>query len=319
MQTSWQQFLEQQGATIQSDGRIEFEYAPADLNSSPFISPLSDFTILEVSGNDRQAFLHGQFINDLNTLGESESQVSGWCNPKGQLISNMLIINTGQSYLLLFKASLKEFVLKRLSMFVLRSDVSIKDLDGSYALIGLVHTDNNALSDEKHIIADWPVNDERQIVLGPVESLIDKLGEAVNSTPLAGNQYWNLLDIQAGLPWLTTATQEQFLPQMLNLDVLHGLSYQKGCYPGQEVIARLHYRGEVKKRVQLFESAQPVQTGDQLVAEDNSNAGTVLNAEQHPDGHYLALAVTTLEKRDDSLRLNGKIIKRMDLPYAIDA
>ena len=316
MQQAWKDFLKNN--TLNSD---------IDVTNLPVISPLSSFAVLAVSGDDRHAFLHGQFINDLNLIESPAAQLSAWCNPKGQVITNFIIINTGISYLLIFKQDLKDYVLKRLTMFVLRSDVKIEDISETSPLVGIANINDlsiltedvptnagDIIANEGIIIVSHPDNSGRYLITGTIEALINKLPEL--NVKLNNSSSWELLDILSGLPWITAATQEQFLPQMLNLDTLKGLSYQKGCYPGQEVIARLHYRGEVKKRVQLINSEHELTVGGNITSSENK-VGTVINSVNKSDGSY-GLAVIELDKVSENLSINNNEVSILDLPYSLD-
>ena len=332
MQETWQAFLKQEGATILNNDVVDFNHSDINLSKTPLATPLSGFAMLAVGGNDRHVFLHGQFINDLNLIEEPAAQISAWCNPKGQLITNFLIINTGIAYLLIFKEDLKDFVQKRLGMFVMRSDVTINDISDSSPLLGLANCNGLASSNKSFptdtgevnafdglIVICHPDGSDRYLITGSIEALKQNVSKFKNSLTMAGSHIWNLLDILAGLPWVTSLTQEQYLPQMLNLDALKGLSYQKGCYPGQEVIARLHYRGEVKKRLSLIQSEQPLSIGDQLSSEQsNSMVGTIINSATHPDGLCYALAVIVLDKLNDKLIIDNQEITILELPYTIE-
>jgi len=333
MHETWQAFLEQEGATIQDNGVIDFTLSDINLSKTAIAAPLSGFAMLAVGGNDRHAFLHGQFINDLNLIEEPAAQITAWCNAKGQLITNFLIINTGIAYLLIFKEDLKVFVQKRLGMFVMRSDVTIKDISDSSPLVGLVNCNDIAPLNQNFptntgavnaadglIFICHPDGSGRQLITGSIEALKKNVSNFKSSLIMTGSHIWDLLDIRAGLPWISSLTQEQYLPQMLNLDALKGLSYQKGCYPGQEVIARLHYRGEVKKRVCLIQSEMPLSIGEQLISESsNSKVGTIINSATHPDGLCYALAVVALDKLNDKLIIENQEIKIIELPYAIES
>ena len=332
MQDTWQAFLIDQGATIQDNGVIEFDNANIKLSKSPIVSPLSGFTVLAIGGNDRHAFLHSQFINDLNLIEKPAAQLSAWCNPKGQVITNFFIINTGISYLLIFKQDLTAFVQKRLGMFVLRSEVTIDNISESSPLVGIANLKNlsslspnvptnpgEVIAHQGLIIICYPDNSGRYLIIGSNEALIKKISELKESFTITGSSTWNLLDILAGHPWITSVTQEQFLPQMLNLDALKGLSYQKGCYPGQEVIARLHYRGEVKKRLHLIKAEQALIAGNVIHLQDtDKKVGIIINAEPHPDGSSYALAVIELEKVNEKLFSDNHQITLQELPYAVE-
>ncbi len=322
MQDTWQNLLNTYSATN----------TDIDINNTPIISPLSDFSLLAINGKDRHTFLHGQFINDLNLIKDPAAQLSAWCNPKGQVITNFIIINTGISYLLLFKQSLKEYVLKRLNMFIMRSDVTIEDITDSSPMVGIANINDLSVlgsnipknaggvyAVDGLVIICHPDNSNRFLITGSIEALTRKLSELNNS--LNSSSLWNLLDILAGLPWITPTTQEQFLPQMLNLDTLKSLSYQKGCYPGQEVIARLHYRGEIKKRLQLIKSNTELTIGDNIYSGQSENkTGSIINSAIHPDGDYYGLCVIELDKASGKLysdNASKKEIELIKLPYSI--
>jgi tRNA-modifying protein YgfZ len=321
MQESWQNFLKEQTSQDNSD---------IDLTTSPIVSPLSGFALLAVTGEDSHSFLHGQFINDLNLIEKPAAQISAWCNPKGQVITNFIVINTGISYLLIFKQELKDFIKKRLNMFVMRSKVTIEDISDSSPLVDVANIKDMSSLGEKipsnagevHavdglVIICHPDNSGRYLITGNIEALTKKL-PALN-TKFSSGSLWEILDILAGMPWITSKTQEQFLPQMLNLDALNGLSYQKGCYPGQEVIARLHYRGEVKKRLQLIKSDNELIIGDDIFLDDSDNkVGTVINSTSHLDGNFYGLAVIELDKVGEKLLSNNSEISNLDLPYSIN-
>ncbi len=298
MQATWRDFLQQQGATFGADGQIDFaDQPPCQLDETPLLCPLSGFAVLQISGDDCLLFLNGQLTNDLTQLDAPGAQISAWCNPKGRVISNFIIIYTGQSYLLIFKAELKDDVKKRLETFVLRANVSIEDITDSCPLLGIANVkprESETLLNDPGIIP-LPDPSGRLLNTGTVDTLKQQFRQLKTQLTPIGSETWALLDILAGLPWITSKTREQFLPQTLNLDLLAGMSYQKGCYPGQEIIARLHYRGAVKKRVKLIRSAQPLKPGVAL-HNDQTKApvATILNTATHPNGDHYALAVITL-------------------------
>lgn len=305
--------------------------ASIDPAKTPLLCFPAGFALLSVSGEDRHAFLHGQLINDLSLIKEPAAQLSGWCNPKGQLISNFIVINTGTAFLLLFRKDLLDYVLKRLSMFVLRANVTVEDITETTPMLGVANCEEPGLLDagisntagavsahDGVIAVCLPDQSQRYLLLGNVETQVAKTTALQQSLTLTDADNWALLDILAGIPWIGSATREKFLPQMLNLDVLDGLSYKKGCYPGQEVIARLYYRGEVKRRMQLVKSEAKLVEGMTIKSQD-SNAGTVINSAISGDGKTVALAVIDLDKLDDSLYPDSNpdtAIQVLPLPYA---
>ena len=328
MANAWRRFLERRGAAIEHDGAVTFGnagYLPETPENQPLACPLSGFSILEVSGKDARGFLHGQLTNDLNALTVNHSQFSAWCNPKGQVIGNFIVIRREGGYLLILKSSLKDQARKRLGLYVLRADVSIHDRSGQLALLGIAHTwldTGRLVGIEGLTTAALPNGSNRYLLAGAAGAMGAALDTLSGRVALAGSRLWEQLDIQAGIPWIGQETQARFLPQMLNLDLLRGLSYQKGCYPGQEVIARLHYRGKLKKRLALFKAATDLHVGDRLYQKDLNNAvGDIINATA-PDGGAYALAVVRLDSLKQPLFPapdSNRALTRLALPYAADA
>lgn len=325
---TWRRFLAGRGAAIGQDGAITFGNAGHELAAAPdtpLACPLSGFAILEVSGQDARAFLHGQLSSDLNALAANHSQFSAWCNPRGQVIGNFIIIRRASDYLLILKSSLKEQVQKRLGLYILRAAVNITDRSGELALLGTANTrlDTGRLAGiEALTTAPLPNGSDRCLLAGTTGAIGAALDTLAGRVTLAGSRLWERLDIQAGIPWIDADTRARFLPQMLNLDLLQGLSYKKGCYPGQEVVARLHYRGTLKKRLALFKAGADLHAGDRLYQKDRNNAvGDIINATA-PGHGACALAVVQLPSLKQPLFPapdSDQALTRLPLPYAVAA
>ncbi len=278
---------------------------PASILDNSFCS-LSSYSLLRLTGADRIDFLHSQLTCDLHKLEIGQASLAAWCNPKGRVIVTF-IVNRAEDYIdLLVAADMKDAVVKRLRMFVLRAQVEISDCEAS-AIIGLAGDPLLACAAEPATLpaADWQTGKQDSTdwlrLPGPLPRLLvyadgtvmqtlwQKLAE--HGRP-AAESHWTLLNIEARLPWITHSVSEQFLPQMLNLDQNGGLDFNKGCYPGQEVIARLHYRGEVKQRLRYGITQADLAAGEALYTAAGERAGNIVNCAPHPDGNNRCLSVT---------------------------
>jgi len=289
---------------------------------------LSHNALLGVTGDDATAFLHAQLTNDVQALPMGAAQWNGWCSPKGRLLATFLLVKRSDGYLLLLPAELAAPIAKRLTMFVLRSKVKIEDVTTRYARLGFAGQAADARSPlvNSGIVTDsapqpmrWVEKDdvvcvaldaERFVLLAPAErrqATWDAL--AAQATP-AGVDAWEWRAIHAGIPTIVAATQDAFVPQMANFELVGGVSFKKGCYPGQEIVARTQYRGILKRRMALahVDSAARPAPGQSLfsAAFGEQSAGTVVNAAPAPGGGWDLLAVAQLESlRSADLHLDS--------------
>jgi folate-binding protein YgfZ len=226
---------------------------------------LNRYGVLTVTGADARAFLHAQLTNDIANLPPDRAALAGWCTAKGRLLATMLVIPSADGFLLQLARDLDHAVAKRLSMFVLRSKVKVADETEAWAQYGVWD-------------ADLPVSgvawDEGTVTVGLGERRFLKLGKNLSQSCAQSEERWTLLEIRAGRPWISAATQDQFVPQMVNLETIGGIDFQKGCYPGQEIVARAQYRGQVKRRMTRLELPQ----GTQLKPGDEFQGGVVVDS-----------------------------------------
>jgi tRNA-modifying protein YgfZ len=226
---------------------------------------LSRYGLLTVTGADARAFLHAQLTNDIASLPADRAALAGWCTAKGRLLATMLVIPSADGFFLQLARDLAPAVAKRLSMFVLRSKVKIADETEAWAQYGVWD-------------ADLPVAgvawNEGTVTVNLGERRFLKLGKNLSQSCAQGEERWTLQEIRAGRPWISAATQDQFVPQMVNLETIGGIDFQKGCYPGQEIVARAQYRGQVKRRMTRLELPQ----GMQLKAGDEFQGGVVVDS-----------------------------------------
>ena len=321
------------------------EMTPNELNilDSKLVCPITDFAILQVTGNDRYEFLQNQLTGDLNKS-EVKAEFSSWCNLKGRVIANFLILNTTESYLLVLKKDMADYVLKKLKMYILRSDVKISDITEEMLLVGLANYDVHSGSPIANISGLKKDGDVLELIgseYGDRPSYLIKLPDFSNRflaithvtqmkrvleltnhrhDEIVNFKIWNKLDILAGFAWIDFKNKEKFLPQMLNLDKFGAVSFSKGCYVGQEVIARLHYRGKVKKSLQLFKTKLNSFEDGYLYQNDASTKiGEILNFDNISNTTY-GLAVIESDKLDkaiyaDKIKMNKLEVLPMNMNF----
>ncbi len=246
---------------------------------------LDQYDLIEIKGKDAREFLNNQFTNDLKTLPENESSLGAWCSIKGRVLYTFRIWFENETFWLILPSVQTESFLKKLKMFVFRSDVMIdqihdKNVYGLYGkesdqfLKNIPDNDNAFVRNEDDLVIKIPALIPRYLIISENE----------NFETTDKNNSWKLLDIMAGIPEILPETADQFLPQMLDLENLGGLSFQKGCYPGQEIVARVKYRGELKKQLYQahVETSIKVEAGSILVTanDDQALAGHIVNAVQ---------------------------------------
>lgn len=202
---------------------------------------LDHFTLIHVFGEEALVFLQGQFTNDMRQLKVGSAQLSGYCTPKGRLLATFWVLQAGeQDYYLFLPQRLQASIQKRLQLYVLRAKVTLKALDHLHC-IGLIDADT--MPTTLNATSVFHLTPRQKVAL--VEQLdgIDFNGE-IND--------WEYANILQGYATVLPETQEEFVPQMLNFDLNHGVNFQKGCYTGQEIIARTHYLGKIKRRLYLL-------------------------------------------------------------------
>lgn len=274
------------------------------------IMPLNDLGVIRVSGEDAVSFLQNLLTNDVKALTSGVASLGGLCNVKGRLAATFLLWREDDDVLLALSGELVPTVLTRLSKYILRSKVKLADIGTEKVLIGIAGESAQATLEALGALATVPTQpmttgrirdsdvirlDQQRFILALEADRAPALWRelAVSLRP-AGLAAWHWLEIAAGIPRVTTATVEQFLPQMLNLELVGGVSFNKGCYPGQEIVARTQYLGKVKRRMYRVhvEAAVPVPGADVFASESVTQpCGTVILAAPSPLGGYEALVV----------------------------
>jgi tRNA-modifying protein YgfZ len=236
---------------------------------------LTRYGLLSVTGDDARDFLHAQLTNDVLHLPPERAALAGWCSAKGRLLASFLVVPGSQGFLLQLARDLVPPVMKRLSMFVLRSKVKIADESDAWLQFGIwgnvpaLDMPQQLMGiSQREGLAVVKVGDARFLALARDSAFLDAKATAV------AESRWALDEIRAERPLITAATQDQFVPQMVNLEKLGGIDFQKGCYPGQEIVARAQYRGQVKRRMVRL----PAPAGAELRPGQAFNGGVVVDS-----------------------------------------
>jgi folate-binding protein YgfZ len=293
------------------------------------VAELSHNALLRVSGDDAVAFLHAQLTNDVQSLAMDGAQWTGWCSPKGRLLATFLLVKRAEGCLLMLPAEIAAPVAKRLAMFVLRSKVKIEDVTARHALFGFAGQSGEGprsrLVQSGVVGASAPqplrsveqdgtlcvsLDAERFVLFVPRDRAQAVRDALAAQASVVGIDAWEWRALRAGIPVIVAATQDAFVPQMANFELVGGVSFKKGCYPGQEIVARTQYRGILKKRMALAHVDSPARPspGQSLysAAFGDQAAGTIVNAAPSPGGGWDLLAVAQLESlRAGDLRLDS--------------
>lgn len=291
-------------------------------------SPLPQWSLLRFSGADAQIFLHGQLTCDVVALQAGNSTYGGYCTPKGRLLATFLLWLSADGYTMLLPSVLAEPIRKRLTMYVLRSKVKVEDLTPERACVGVFGADaalqlaalGSVMPERTHGVA---VRDDVTVIHLPVQRCLVVLPRA-RAAMADGGDAWTGLDITNGIPFILPATQEEFVPQMVNLDLIGGLSYTKGCYPGQEIVARTHYLGKLKQRMYRAKVSADAVPGDKLYCAvlGEQSGGMIVSSASAADGRRDVLAVLqTAHARSSSWHLRslqGPALELASLPYKTD-
>ena len=266
MNSVWHSFLQKHNAVIEDNCVSHYGNASLELKSTrsnTVITDLSHFGLIHFSGEDASAFLQGQLSCDVRKIDHHTAQYGSCCTPKGRMLANFLIWQNSNGYLMQIPMPLLETLEKRFSMYVLRSKVKLNNDSDKYVRIGVSGNRASEVVGEIFGAAPDPflhvINSVHESILCLSQNRFEivttpehapKLWEHLRKYAMpVGSFCWDWLEIKAGIPVITPATQEQFVPQMTNLEAIGGISFQKGCYPGQEIVSRTQYLGKIKRRM----------------------------------------------------------------------
>lgn len=344
MNPAWQTFLCNHRAVIENSGVIHFGDSAVELQDTQIatvMADLSHYSLIRFSGEDAKTFLQSQFTCDIREINPHKAQYGSYCTPKGRILATFLLWQQGDDFLMQLPASLAAAIQKRLSIYVLRAKVTITDASDDWIRVGIagpraialldtVTGTSSSFSQSLQVMHDNEISklylSQQRIELittpGNAPELWNRLSQHAKNI---GAGCWDWLTITSGIPVILPETQEMFLPQMVNLDAIGGVSFKKGCYPGQEIVARTQYLGKLKRRMFLahINTAQTVTAGDALYSSDmkDQSSGNIVNAASSPQGGFDVLAVIQQSSVDTCpvhwQSLQGPVLEIESLPYPL--
>ncbi len=328
---SWPEFLLSRGGTPSRAASEGVSFAePADAGTG-FLCALTHLGVIAASGEDAVHFLHNQLSNDVEHLAEADARLAGYCSPKGRLLATMLVWRSGDRILMALPRELLAATMKRLQMFVLRSKVKLVDASDELVLIGGATPAAMPTAPWQRADRDGGAwlrvpdagNLRRWLWAGPVAPAMACWQQQNATLPAAPAAWWRWSEIVAGLAQVVTATREQFVPQMINFELVGGVNFRKGCYPGQEIVARSQYLGKLKRRALLAYTDDAAAAAGMDVfseADPGQPCGMVANAERGPDGRIACLVELKMDAAASVVRLGsatGAALTFAPLPYAL--
>ncbi|MDH5611842.1 MAG: folate-binding protein YgfZ, partial [Gammaproteobacteria bacterium] len=343
MKIEWEKFLIDAGAEFNND-KVESFGNPSQersiIHTGDTLCDLSHYGLISACGADAVAFLQGQFTNDVAQVNETHSQLSSYCNPKGRMLANFRIFKRDETLYLSLPYSLLEAVLNRLRMYVMRSKVTLEDASDALVRFGLngpkadnqlkaiagltPENVNDTIHHNGYTIIRVHGTDPRYEIYGELNAATQLWQSLDVNATAVGSHIWELLNIQSGIPVITASTYESFVPQMANMSLIGAINFKKGCYTGQEIVARMHYLGTLKKRMYRIsiDTNEAPKAGDKIFAENSTagtGTGTIVSVELNADDIYEALAVIQIaDAESQTLKLhdaNGPVVKLLELPY----
>jgi folate-binding protein YgfZ len=307
-----------------------------------FVTALTDLGLIQVSGDDAASYLHNLLSNDIEHLSNATARYAALCTPKGRMLASFLVWKTSTGVFLQLSASIQTAIQKRLQMFVMRAKAKLTDASTEYTALGLGGAAAALSLQEWFPQLPGAVNDKIDTELGSLIRVSDGYGHArymwiIQSALLA--EYWPALqknltpsdaaiwrraDIHAGIARIIDKTQEQFVPQMVNFELIGGVNFKKGCYPGQEIVARSQYLGKLKRRMAIASvTSSAVMAGMEVFSEDDPDqpCGMIVNAEaESPDSSICLVELKVADQQADKVHLasaDGARLRFLPLPYAM--
>lgn len=290
------------------------------------LARLDQWGVIRAQGADAASFLHNQLTQDFLLLGKNEARLAGYCSPKGRMLASFIGWKAGDDEILLAcSRDLLAATLKRLSMFVLRAKVKLSDASSECALHGAV----GAAVPAGLPAASWSRLDDGAgswVRLPAAEGVARALLCTAAENPPAADlapALWQWLEVRSGVAMVSAPVVEEFVPQMLNHESVGGVNFRKGCYPGQEVVARSQYRGVLKRRAQVFHCEAEARVGQEVfhASDAEQPCGIVAAAAPNPAGGWDAIVSLQTGALDgQALTLGsaaGSALQLLALPYEL--
>jgi folate-binding protein YgfZ len=327
--------------------------APAavlDLNV-PFsgVSPLPHLGVIRATGADAASFLHNQLTNDVLLMKDGECRLAAFCNAKGRMQASFVIYKrSAEEVLLICRRDLMAQTVKRLSMFVMRAKAKLSDASDAFQLLGLAGESVGLVLGDASLTAQTLPAWQRRVWVSPlaatteasaatadVLTLYPALGQPralwvapvdvpqpAHAGPVLTPALWQVGEVLSGIAWVEQATFEAFVPQMLNYESVDGVNFKKGCYPGQEIVARSQFRGTLKRRAFIVQSPVPMAAGQEVFSSLDATQPCGLIAQAAQDGAVcVAIAELQLAATENSTlylgAAQGPELKRLPLPYTL--
>ncbi|HET8869497.1 MAG TPA: folate-binding protein [Aquabacterium sp.] len=304
-----------------------------DTSSWDGAAHLSYMGVLVAHGDEAATFLHSQFSQDMLNQPSQRTALGAYCSPKGRMLASFLSLRPqADTFWLLMDQSVLPSTLKRLTMFVLRAKVKLSDGTATLRVVGMLGGTAKALIGAQAVGSAWAHPETRGFVtrlpdvcgvprclwVGPQEHA-DTWSTDDNALSI-----WRWLEVMGGVARIEASVSDQLVPQMVNYEVVGGVNFSKGCYPGQEVVARSQYRGTLKRRAFLVHSEGALASGQEIYAESDPGqpAGVIVNGAENPAGGWSALAELKLQALDATLHvgaIDGPVLSQGQLPYALPA
>lgn len=329
MNPDWISFLQANGARLTAEQHITFPTESESSAAENTLYPIAHLTAFNVAGADAESFLQGQLTCNIKDLDLNRASLAAFCNAKGRVISTLLVCKTENTFIIILPQSLLNKVMNKLRMYILRAKVQLQDMSDRICLLGLVSAAPSvndiplpqqpyAIEQNRLNLMRLPGNSPRYLAYGTIDQAKTFWSQTVGPKMLpAGNSSdWIYQDLSAGIPWFDEAVSEEYIPQMLNIDKLGGISFNKGCYTGQEIIARTHYLGKTKRELFLAECRKTAMiSADTTIIDRTSkeSVGKIVAIARHDQSCRLLLVIQPEKINPEALVLNNSDQDRIDI------